>query len=229
MKKRKKTNKTLGKLDKKALVSRLTKGDGKTKGKFAASGIQMGRDLVLGGLIGGGLGHLVGRPGALMGIGINGLAYYLGYPGMAGLGTGMLAAGLFKARKDPAAPNARLADGSVDDGGLPKRKEQFKARFKEATEAIKYNLYLDKLPFLKKKDAASTTGEGNLGMLGNPTLDEIESQLLSSAIEFQRQNSAGGFTPEIEEPQEYALPLADSSQGLMGGEWEEEYELADHM
>ena len=241
-KKKKNTTNGASKRKKKDLIAKITKGDSKTKGNWGASGIQWGRDLLLGGLAGGGLGHLAGRPGALIGILANGIAYIGGYPGLASVGTGMIAGGLFKSRPEPTTtnPNKRLADGSVDDGGFPNKKGQFQARLKDAGDAIKYNLYLDKLFTKKEKDSESKGGGGGtVGFLGSPTLDEIEAQLLTSAMNFQREQGGAvmaGPEEDFEEAMTMSLEDEDdfeeeipTAEGFEDGFGEEEFEFEEDM
>lgn len=193
MAKKNKTKKNARKPKDKTFLKRIVNGDAGTKMKVGPAAIQMGRDMLLGGLAGGVLGHLAGRPGALIGLVLNGAAWMGGTPGLASFGTGMFAAGLFKPKADPKNPNpnARMADGSTDDGNFPKKKGQLKARLQQAKDAILHNLYLDSL-FKKKEEettekGGSDSGGGAVGYLGNPTLDEIEAQLMTSAMNFQRE------------------------------------------
>ena len=146
----------------------------------------------------------------------------------------MFAAGLFKQKKDPVSPTtARLSDGSPDDGGLPKEKVQFKARLKEAGEVMMHNLYLDKI-FKKKDEKGAEPSDGEVGYLGSPSLDEIEAQLLTSAIEFQRNQGGEVFAgPDEDDYEERSSMMAlaadeeDEEEGRFpGGSGASDFEFA---
>ncbi|MBO9565550.1 MAG: hypothetical protein J7621_22425 [Niastella sp.] len=143
-----------------------------TKGNIKNTLIETGKDLLIG-VIGGGLvGSAIGKPSLGIGILATGVGHYIDSRLLTLAGIGMMAANGFQTK----------TVSGTDEGmeGIKDRVMAFKDSFSQ-------KLYLDKI--LKKKDAASTAGFGNLQyfnyaneVAGLAALNNVEDQIENSAM-----------------------------------------------
>lgn len=169
------------------------------KGRIPQTGMLAMRDIIVGGIVGGRMGTGLGRFGLVAGGVTAGLGYYFGQPWMAGIGVGMAAGGMTAAAMENKAPTPPPA---LDGFDFKTRWEMAMQRMKAFDAGVKKNLFLDKLTKGKAEvnqeqktettDANAATETPLVEGLGNSDdpLAELEMQMASEAINFQRENGA---------------------------------------
>lgn len=158
-------------------------GELKTEGSIKNTGIKTGVELLLSVLVGGAIGSFVGRPSFLLGLGATATGHYLGASWLPPVGIGMMAA------SNPMGVNTV---GGFDLAGGKERLINFK-------DSLLHRTYLDKI-FKKKSGKESEDGTSGFGIVSEQTLNEVERQLVQSAMQFQRQRgqSTAGFEDDMQ-------------------------------
>lgn len=157
-------------------------------GKEAArSGKALLLDVVVGVVGGGAAGAIIGRPSLLVGLGVNFAGHFFEMPLVSSFGMGMMAANGFQ------------GDG-VQLSGNESATERAKQRLKNYKKSFSHKLYLDKF---KKKDQTTDAnqqvgevkyfiypGNGGTNVRGMDmtALDNIENQIMQSAMQFQKRS-----------------------------------------
>lgn len=142
-----------------------------TEGSLKNTGIKTGVETLLSVLIGGAIGSYVGRPSFVAGLAATASGHYFGINWLSPIGIGMMAA------SNPMSVNS--VSGFDHKGG--------KERLIHFKDSLLHKTYLDKV-FKKgnNENGDSTYGIGELEAQ-TQSLNEIEKQLVQSALEFQRQ------------------------------------------
>jgi len=165
-----------------------------TKGDIKKTGIETGRDVLLGAIGGGLAGAVIGRSSFLVGIVVTGVGHYMRSDGAASFGIGMMASGGYQS----VAMNGPEKEGFE---GVKERMQAFKEEFKK-------KLFLDKIIKSKSKEEG-TNGLGEVQYFTYPNgnelegpledLNRIEQQIAESAKAFERKQSfSGGIYGEME-------------------------------
>lgn len=155
----------------------------KSEGDLKNSGLKTLADIGLSVIVGGGLGAVIGKPAFLIGLGGTFAGHYTGINWITPIGVGMMA-------------SSNLIGGdSVSGFDLQGAKDRL-LNFKDS---LLHRTYLDKV--IKKPSSENTNGEGTSGLGNvneyNKALNDIEAQLVQSAMDFQR--SKGESTAGIED------------------------------
>lgn len=162
-----------------------------TKGDVKNTAIETVKDVAVG-VIGGGLiGAAIGKPSLIVGLGVTGVGHYTGNKLATLFGVGMMAANGITSK------SVSGMDGlSVD---------AVKERMSAYGHNLKERLYLDKVPFLNKKQAETTEGIGALQFFNHQSdmnarrelsnelsaLDQIERQIEMSGLEHMEMTGIG--------------------------------------
>lgn len=167
------------------------------KGKLPETAWAVGKDILLGAIIGAGIGKVILKKHCLwVGALIAGAAYYSGRPGLASIGIGMMSSGFVQVTTP-----ASRTDGS--------KGETAKDRLAAFKEELKQKFFLDKI--IKKKTDTTTPpaedapadGDGSTGRLGNPedALNEMEAQFIAQAANAKRNGRSPEEGPTYAEPE----------------------------
>jgi hypothetical protein len=167
-----------------------------TKGNMMHSGMETGKDLLIG-VIGGGLvAALIGKPAFLVGLGVTGMGHFSGYQLASTFGLGMMAYGVGNVTSS--------VNGLEGLEGVKERVQAFKDSMMQRT-------YLDKV--MKKSDTVNgTVGElqyfdygqmsgasDNPELYGMGALNEIEQQIADAGMaRLQGTNGIGALSAELE-------------------------------
>lgn len=160
-------------------------GELKTEGSVKNTAIKTVVETVLSVVIGGAIGSYVGRPSFFVGLGATTLGHYLGASWLPPVGIGMMAA------------SNLMGVNSVEGFSLAGGKDRL-ISFKDS---LLHRTYLDKI--FKKKSGGNEPGEDGTSGFGNVSdqaLNEIEKQLVRSAMEYQ--NQRGQSTEGLEDDSE---------------------------
>ncbi len=171
----------------------MNQGKLSTKGDAKNTLLETGKDIMIGVLGGGLVGAIVGKPAFAIGLLTTGTGHYTGNKLLSLLGVGIMAANTFQ--------KATTTVNGLD--GLDGMKERVMA-FKDS---MSDKLFLDKL--LKKK-TATTNGIGEVDyfnytdpMKGHlAALDDIENQVVESALQFQGQITGNDYSLDMGEVEE---------------------------
>ncbi len=186
------------------------------KGDLKKSGLQTGRDILIGAIGGGLAGAAIGRSSFLVGIAVTGIGHYMGSNGAASFGVGLMASGGYQAV-------AGAVNGTEQEGF-----EGVKERISAFTDEFKKKLFIDKLihPAAKKEDAKTgteneqgTNGMGDVQYFTYPNsgkelegaedidlsaLDKLEQRVAASAKKYEaakaaanQESMSGGQEDEI--------------------------------
>lgn len=158
-------------------------GEMKTEGDVKNTAIKAGVEMLLSVLVGGAIGSYLGRPSFLLGLTATTAGHYFGVNWLPPVGIGMMASS-----------NPMGIDKSVSGFDLAGGKDRLKA-FKDS---LLHRTYLDKI--IKKKSVEeNTSGFGDINDQ-NQTLNEVEKQLVQSAMEFQKQRgeSTAGMEDDMQ-------------------------------
>lgn len=162
-----------------------------TKGDMKNTAIETVKDVAVG-VIGGGLiGAAIGKPSLLVGLGVTGVGHYTGNKLATMFGVGMMAANGITGK----------SVSGVDGLSMDAVKERMSAY----GQNLKERLYLDKVPFLNKKQAETTEGIGALQFFNHQSdmnaryelnnelsaLDQIERQIEMSGLEHMEMTGIG--------------------------------------
>ena len=169
--------------------------DMKTKGDMKNTAIKTATQVGIGVVGGGILSAIIGKPSFLIGLTLAGIGNYNDNSWLAPLGIGMMASSHI-------APNT--SESSVSGFDLKEQGEKIKERLAALKDSFMSKTYMDKIfkgkPTATKGSEANTrksfseeipeteeitNGFGNLTQSEN-TLNQIEQQLVASAMEFQR-------------------------------------------
>src|ERR1051326_384037 len=167
-----------------------------TKGDIKATAIETVKDVVVGIIAGGLTGAAIGRPSLGIGLLVTGFGHYKENRLISTFGIGMMAANGFQS-------------GSKEVNGLG-IVDSAKARLMNFKDSFTQKLYLDKI--IKKKEENGTEGVGEVkyflypgseneqaeGLVDLSALNMLESQIVKSAVEHERNN-------ETEAPVEGAM------------------------
>ena len=169
---------------------------------------QASLDILFGAVVGGAVGALIGRPALFGGALLSGVGYYFGNDTLPIVGLGMMATNVGNLKRNKEETIEGIEEAEVIETTAKERLVAFK-------DGLLSRLYVDKIQktFEKEEDKTETTHptktteatgtpENLSGFLGMASLDEIEQQLISSAMDFQSQNP-------IEETNEVYAPYQE--------------------
>lgn len=172
----------------------------KTESSLKQSGLQTLTDLVLGVVVGGAVGSAVGKPSFFLGLAGTFAGHYTGQKWLTPIGLGMMASTVVKASSEK---TVQGFDVKTELQNAKERLNQFKNALMEKT-------YLDKV--IKSKQAGSSSsktideGVSGFGTVSDNerALEEVEKQLVKSAVAFQRSRgqSTSGLEDEIQGTEE---------------------------
>lgn len=164
----------------------------KTESSLKQSGIQTLTDLLLGVVVGGAIGSAVGKPSFFLGLAGTFAGHYTGQKWLTPIGLGMMGSTVVKASSEK----------TVEGFDVKTMTQNAKERLSQFKNALMEKTYLDKV--IKPKSSGSSNKVIDEGVSGlenvsenERALEEIEKQLVKSAVAFQR--SRGGSTAGLED------------------------------
>ncbi len=182
--------------------------DYKTENDIKKSGIRTAIDIGAGVLGGGFAGALMGRSSLLVGAVVSGAGYYINNPILPMVGMGMMAS--------HSAANIKAistTDEPVNGFDMQNEMSNAKARLIQFKDNLLAKTYIDKLQKAISTDETATTTEDSpqelLG-LGMVSLDEVEQQLVSSALEFQSQQKPVTLQNDVYTPYQDDIDVEDT-------------------
>ncbi len=139
-------------------------------------------------LAGGGLGAAIGKPAFFLGLGLTAFGYYKDISWLPPIGVGMMASSHI------------LPGGSVSGFDLKTETTDAKTRLTNFRDTLFQKTYLDKI--FKGTPTETTEGIGSTGH--EDSLQQIEQQLVNSAMDYKRQRgeSTSGLEGEVEGTEE---------------------------
>jgi len=164
----------------------------KTESSLKQSGIQTLTDLLLGVVVGGVIGSAVGKPSFFLGLAGTFAGHYTGQKWLTPIGLGMMGSTVVKASNEKTVEGF---DAKTMMQNAKERVSQFKDGLLEKT-------YLDKVIKPTSKGSNNKVIDEGVSGFGNVSdneraLEEVEKQLVKSAVAFQR--SRGQSTSGLEE------------------------------